>query len=70
MTVPAGIQSGTILKLKSKGLPYLNSSSRGNQLITIRVATPSKLTDKQKELLKQFKEIEDGKKKGSGFFKF
>ena len=69
VTVPAGIQSGTMLKLKSKGIPYLNSSNRGNQLISIRVATPSKLTDKQKELLRQFKELEDGKKK-SGFFKF
>lgn len=67
--VPSGVQSGTVLRLKGKGMPSLGGSSRGNQLITIKVAIPTRLTDKQKDLLKELKQIEDEKKKG-GFFKF
>ena len=69
VTVPAGTQNGTVLKLKGKGLPTLGSSNRGNLLLSVNVNVPPKLTDKQKELLKQFKELEEEKKKGS-FFKF
>src|SRR5487761_2059710 len=66
--VPSGVQSGTVLRLKGKGMPSLGGSSRGTQLITIKVAIPTRLTDKQKDLLKELKQIEDEKKKG-GFFK-
>ena len=67
--VPSGIQSGGVLRLKGRGMPSLGGSSRGNQLITVKVAIPTKLTDKQKDLLKELRHIEDEKKK-SGFFKF
>src|SRR5487761_175773 len=66
--VPSGIQSGGVLRLKGRGMPSLGGTSRGNQLITVKVAIPTKLTDKQKDLLKELKHIEDEKKK-SGFFK-
>ena len=69
LSIPSGTQSGTVLRLKGKGMPSLNGSSRGNQLVTIRVTTPSKLTDKEKELFQQIKLLEEEKKKG-GFFKF
>jgi len=69
VSVPTGTQNGTLLKLKGKGLPMLGGSNRGNLLVTVNVNVPSKLTDKQKELLKEFKQVEDEKKKGS-FFKF
>lgn len=69
VTVPSGTQNGTVLKLKGKGLPSLGSSSKGNLLVAVSVSVPSKLTDRQKELLSEFKQIESEKKKGS-FFKF
>ena len=69
VVVPAGTQNGMVLKLKGKGLPTLGSSNRGNLLIDVTVAIPTKLTDKQKELLREFKQIEDERKKGS-FFRF
>jgi len=69
VSVPTGTQNGTLLKLKGKGLPMLGGSNRGNLVVTVNVNIPSKLTDKQKELLKEFKQAEDEKKKGS-FFKF
>jgi molecular chaperone DnaJ len=49
-------------------MPIMGSSSKGNELVTINVVVPTKLTEKQKELLKQFRQIED--EKGKGFFKF
>jgi molecular chaperone DnaJ len=69
VSVPAGTQSGTVLKLKGKGLPALGSANRGNLLVTVSVSVPSKLNDRQKELLKEFKQIDEEKRKSS-FFKF
>ena len=68
IVIPAGTQNGTVLKLKGKGIPLMGSSNKGNQLVSVNVLIPSKLTEKQKDLLKQFKQIEEEKKKG--FFKF
>jgi molecular chaperone DnaJ len=68
VAIPAGTQNATVLKLKGKGMPVIGSAQRGNQLVTVNVTVPAKLTDKQKDLLKQFKQLEDEKRKG--FFKF
>lgn len=56
MKIPEGIQSGTILRLKSKGIPYLRGQGRGDQHVKIKVLTPQKLSEKQKEMLKTFAE--------------
>lgn len=68
VVIPAGTQNGTTLKLKGKGIPIMGSSNKGNELVMVNVVVPSRLTEKQKDLLRQFKQIEDEKKKG--FFKF
>ena len=49
--IPAGIQSGTELRLKGKGVK--TSHGRGDQLVTIRVEIPKKLSKKQKKLLEE-----------------
>lgn len=54
MKVPAGTQSGTDFKLSGHGVPHLRGSSRGPQIVSIVVDTPTKLSKKQKELLEQF----------------
>lgn len=54
MKVPAGTQSGTDFKLTNHGVPHLRSTTRGAQIISIIVDTPTKLSKKQKELLEQF----------------
>jgi molecular chaperone DnaJ len=61
MKVPAGTQSGTDFKLSDHGAPHLRGSSRGAQIVTVHVDTPTKLSKKQKELLEEFK---GSKKKG------
>ena len=75
--IPAGTQPGTVFKLKGRGIPYINSRGKGDQLIRIIVDVPKNLTARQKELLiemeKEFgKQNSDGSGKGSeeskGFF--
>jgi molecular chaperone DnaJ len=61
LKVPEGTQSGKILRLRGKGLPTLRSSSRGDQLLHIFVETPTRLTNKQRELLETFAEETDSK---------
>lgn len=54
--VPAGSQSGTVLKVKGKGAPRLgkNASGNGNFLLTLKVAVPKTLNAQQKEALEAF----------------
>lgn len=52
LKIPAGIQSGKILRLKGKGLPRVGGGERGDQLVTVIVKTPTKLSKKDKKLFK------------------
>ncbi|MBR4932599.1 MAG: molecular chaperone DnaJ [Alphaproteobacteria bacterium] len=52
--IKAGMQSGTQIKIKGKGMPRLKSDSYGDMYVTFRVETPTHLSAKQKELLQQF----------------
>jgi len=69
--IPEGTQTGTVFKLKGKGVRHLRSSSRGDHYLRVNIDVPQKLNAKQKELLKQFAEAsgEDAGKSGKGFFK-
>ena len=54
MKVAAATQSGTVLRLRGKGVPDLRGSGRGDQLVRVVVETPRKLTPRQRELLEEF----------------
>ena len=54
LKIPAGIQSGKVLRIKGKGIPSLRGGGRGDQHVIVKVLTPQKLSTKQKELLKEF----------------
>lgn len=56
-TIPEGTQTGTVFRLKNKGIKHLNSNAKGDQFIKINVDVPTKLSEKQKELLREFAEI-------------
>lgn len=56
-TVPEGTQSGTVLRLKGKGIQHLNSSRHGDLYLKISVEVPKKLSKKQKELLNEFEKL-------------
>jgi len=57
MDIPPGTQSGEILRLKHKGIPFSEGNGRGDQQVIVEVKIPSKLTAKQKRLLKEFAQI-------------
>ncbi|OEF96941.1 molecular chaperone DnaJ [Vulcanibacillus modesticaldus] len=54
LKIPAGTQTGTNFRLKGKGVPRLRYGGRGDQHVKVIVVTPTKLTEEQKELLRQF----------------
>lgn len=68
--IPEGTQSGTVFKIKGKGIPRIRGYGRGDELIQIIVEIPKKLNDKQKELLKHFAEAcsEDVNEQKKSFF--
>jgi len=51
LKIPPGTQSHKIFRMRGKGIPYLNRSGAGDQLVRILAWTPSDLTREQKELL-------------------
>jgi molecular chaperone DnaJ len=57
LKIPAGTQSGTKFRLRGKGVPNVRGYGTGDQHIFAKVITPTKLTDKQKQLLREFSEI-------------
>ena len=52
--IPEGTQTGTVFRLKGKGIPKLRSNIRGDQYVKVTVEIPKKLNDKQKELVREF----------------
>lgn len=58
VTVPGGIQSGELLRLKGLGLPELNGNIRGDQILRVLVWTPGDLTAEQEELMERLRTIE------------
>lgn len=67
VTIPEGIQSGEAIVLKGEGIPFLQGHGKGDQIIEVIVNTPVSLTARQKEMLREFAEIEA--EKHAGFFK-
>ena len=59
--IPAGTQSGKILRLRERGIPHLRGNGRGDEHVVIKVLTPQNLNQRQKELLKEFGEISGDK---------
>lgn len=53
--IPAGTQSGKILRLKGKGLPEINGYGHGDQLVHVNIWTPKNLTPEEKKLMEKLK---------------
>lgn len=59
MKIPSGTQSGTIFRLRGKGVPRLNRHGTGDQLVRIVVEVPTKICAEQRKLLEQFEELSE-----------
>ncbi len=68
--IPAGTQSGTQLRKRGAGMPVLQGRGRGDLVVEIAVETPTRLSPRQKELLREFQETETGDEcpESRGFF--
>ena len=68
--IPEGTQSGTVFRIKAKGIPNLRGYGRGDLYVKVVVEIPKRLNEKQKDILKKFEEImgEDGHDQRKGFF--
>jgi len=56
LQVPAGTESGKVLRISGKGIPHFSGYGRGNLYVELKIKTPKKLSRKQKELLEKLKE--------------
>lgn len=71
MTIPAGTQTSKTFRLKGKGAPRLRGGSQGDQHVTVKIVTPTKLNDAQKEALLAFAKASGDEKiapQKKGFF--
>jgi molecular chaperone DnaJ len=57
--IEPGLQSGSIKRLKGKGLPSLNTHERGSQLVYVNVWTPKQLTAEERKLLEKLRKSEN-----------
>jgi molecular chaperone DnaJ len=55
LEIPAGTESGKILRITGKGIPHFGGYGRGNLYVELKIDTPKKLTKKQKELFEQIR---------------
>ncbi|HNY84305.1 MAG TPA: DnaJ C-terminal domain-containing protein, partial [Anaerolineaceae bacterium] len=53
LRIPAGTQPGKVFKMSGEGVPVLQRTTRGDQLVTVNVQVPTSLTDEQRALLDQ-----------------
>ena len=71
LSLPAGTQSGRKMRLKEKGIRRLGSHGFGDQILTIQLETPTRLTERQREVLEELGELEGdrlGHPISQGFF--
>jgi molecular chaperone DnaJ len=67
ITIPMGTQTGTVFRVKGKGLPQLGGRGRGDLFVSVSVVTPTSLTREQRKLLEQLAEVETKDLEDKGF---
>lgn len=69
-SIPEGTQTGTVFRIKGKGIPYLRGGGRGDQFVKVNIEVPKKLNDRQKSLLREFAELsgDDSHEQRKSFF--
>ena len=53
-TIPEGTQTGTVFRLRGKGIQNVNGRGRGDQFVRVNIEVPTRLTEHQKKLLREF----------------
>jgi DnaJ-class molecular chaperone len=58
VSLPAGVQTGQQVRLKGKGVPHLGAAGSGDHYVTIKVVTPSGLSERGSELLRELDRLQ------------
>ncbi|MBX7220845.1 MAG: molecular chaperone DnaJ [Blastocatellia bacterium] len=64
LTIPEGTQTGTVFRLRNKGIVSLSGRGKGDLLVAVNLVTPTRLTREQRRLLEDFAKIETKEEKG------
>jgi molecular chaperone DnaJ len=59
LSIPMGTQTGTVFRMKGKGMPVLGGRGRGDMFVSASVVTPTSLTREQRKLLEQLEAVEN-----------
>lgn len=57
LTIPPGTRSGTSFRLAGRGVPHINRSGKGDQIITVEIEVPKRLSPEQKDMLRKYAEL-------------
>ena len=57
LDVPEGTQTGAVFRMENEGIPHVDSYGKGDEYVVVKVATPTNLSRKEKELLKEFERL-------------
>ncbi|MDR2598879.1 MAG: molecular chaperone DnaJ [Oscillospiraceae bacterium] len=60
LNIPAGTQTGSVFRIKGKGIQHIRGSGRGDQYVTVYIQVPKTMTSEQKDLLKKFADAGGG----------
>lgn len=70
LRVPAGIQTGAVMRLRGRGMVRLRGGGRGDELVTVVVETPTELTEAERELYRQLAKLRrESVQEGSGLLR-
>jgi molecular chaperone DnaJ len=61
LDIPKGTQPGDVFYFRGEGIPSLRTRKRGDQLIQVMIKTPTNLSKKQEDILREFAKLEKGK---------
>ena len=68
MKIPAGTESGTVFKMKGKGIKVLGEGHRGDEFVKVFIKTPQNLSKKERELFEELSKHDEVKSKREGLF--
>jgi molecular chaperone DnaJ len=57
MKIPPGTQSGSVLRLRGKGMPELRGKGVGDEMVSVKVEVPTRLSDHQRRLIEELSRV-------------
>jgi len=57
LDIPEGTQTGTVFKIENEGIPHVDRYGKGDEYVVVKVVTPTNLSRKEKELLREFERL-------------